>query len=206
MTISQELIEQTKQRKQDIKFIHLKKEDIMCEFTRYTTLDGLTFNGKNHLWAGIETTHVFDDEEHGVSGFDYQDRHFKFDGISVAYTEDNNGDLAICFVLKSPKDQYKKRAGNNLTGVALIKYLETAPVNELSVFEPYEYVTFVKTIPITDLVNEDEFAMPYGYLQKIGVSALRNAHVMRRVKEEIQHFLARYVQHQKRYTWINIHQ
>lgn len=202
MTISQELIEQTKQQKQDIKFIHIKKENLLCDYTQHVTLDGLTFNGKNHLWAGISTTKSNED------GYfiDYQDRHFKFDGISVAYTEDNNGDLAICFVLKSPKDQYNKRIGNNMTSVALIKYLETAPVNELSVFEPYEYVTFVKTISITNLVNEDEFEMPYGYLQKVGVSALRNAYVMQRVKEEIEQFLIRYVQHQKRYTWINEHQ
>ncbi|HET8685185.1 MAG TPA: hypothetical protein VFM18_00815 [Methanosarcina sp.] len=203
MTISQELIEQTKQQKQDIKFIHIKKEDLLCDY-QHVTLDGLTFNGKNHLWVGVETSAI--NKDGPVSFWEYVDRSFKFDGISVAYTEDNNGDLAICFVLKSPKDQYNKRVGNNLTSVALLSYLGTSPTHELSMYSPYEYVTFVKTISITNLVNEDEFAMPYGYLQTVGVSALRNAYVMQRVKEEIEHFLIRYVQHYKRFTWINEHQ
>lgn len=181
--ISQEQIEAVKKQKADIKYIHYQKNDLLCDFTRVFTLDGVTFNGKNHATLRLDI----------VNDFDYDPVKIKFDALTVAYAEDKNGDLAVSIVFKSPKDQYVKKIGASMAGVALSKYLDGDSVSFPHVFRPFEYISFVLTIPFESVVDADNSILPFGYLQKLGISGLRNAVVMSKVKEEIESFMFRHI-------------
>lgn len=183
--ISQEQLNQIQQdqpKKHDIKYIHLQKKNLLTDFAGNVTIDGLTFNGKNYL--------KFDLEMYEGNNPEYTHHRLKFDGITVSYAEDQNGNLAISFAVKSPKDEYKKKVGRNFSGVNLIKYLESDPSYNWTVFAPYGFLTFVKTIDLSALnIPQDYFHVPAMYGQKTSVSYLKNRFIVKFILFELGNFL-----------------
>lgn len=102
--ISKELIARTQEEIEMLtapKVIHLKKDDLLE--SGYATLDGKTFNGKNHIKLTIH------DMEFGKK------TNIRFDGSTLAYSISADGEsMDVALVFKSPKDQYVKSIGRSL--------------------------------------------------------------------------------------------
>lgn len=169
------------------KYIHYQKEDLMAKFTRFTTLDGKTFNGKNYMRINLDAVELADYEGN-------DDIRIKFDGITAAYAPDANGDLSIVITLKSPVDNYNKRIGRGMAGAALLSYNERTQKNtHWSLFNPYGYITFAITVYRHDIIEVDTFPFPHFVLQDLSVADLRNSLLMQIVDREVEAFIGRYL-------------
>lgn len=190
--ISQEQISQNEQqtKKPDIKFLHFKKNDIFLEFTELVTLDGLTFNGKDHIVGNFFVVNKND-----KLGDFYRNVRIKYNGMTVAYAEDANGDIAISISLKSPKDEYNKKIGRNLSAINLISYLDEAEKSPFAfeLYTPYEFRTFVQTIRISDIIDdfsENELHTPISMIQgNVKMSDLKNRYVVQLIKNYVYSFI-----------------
>lgn len=186
MAISQEMINQLSEPIQEksnpnnrVKYLHLRKDIILNETQGYLTFDRKTFNGKNHI----------------VSRFGEQlgdDHRISFDAVTVAYKQNESGDLDLALVFKSPNDEYRKSVGRNLADVVLNRYLNMPNKAYQSYHtDHYGFHALILTIPVADFIGDATFSiLPPNKLGKLTVCELRNSLVTQFIKENVYGMLA----------------
>jgi len=180
MTISQALIEQLQEQESvkanpnnRLKYLHLRK-DIILEELQEVSLDGKTFNGKPYLTSRIR----INDPEQEIA--------IRFDAVTVAYKQNQDGDLDFAFVLKSHKDEYVKSTGRKLADTILGVY--TNNVNKTfgaSYTHHYGYHAFVGTYPLQDILGDTVDVLPPGVTGKLTVSDIRNSLIVGKLKDVV---------------------
>lgn len=165
------------------KCIHMQKADLMAKFSRYLTLDGKTFNGSDHLTARFWTI----DQENSE---DYNLHRIKFDGLTVAYGADSDGNLSIALVLKSPADEYVKRIGRQMSSIALMCYNDQPNryFDFWTMHAPLGYLSFATSVSIDELLADVEL-FPNTMLDKITADDLRNSYLMDVVEKKVEQFI-----------------
>lgn len=162
-----------------VKYIHLRK-DILLEELQYISIDGKTFNGKNYLTATF-----------GIEGADEYVR-IRYDAMTVAYKQNQNGDIDVAVAFKSPNDDYVKRIGNSLAGIALSRYLESTNKGNHNIMFGFEegYYTILFTLKTQDILEANEVgeSLPIGLINKITASDLKNSLVVQTIKGNIYNF------------------
>lgn len=187
MTISQELINQLSESEKPqtnpnnrLKYLHIRKDIILQELAKAAvTLDGVTFNGKPFM-----TSRFQDSNDNKIE--------IRFDAVSVAYKQNENGDLDYAFVLKSPKDEYVKRIGRNLSDTVLALYMNLPDQQKSYIThytDHYGYHAFVGTIPVSDILDDVTQVLPPSVTGKIAVSDIRNSVIVGVLKNVVYGFI-----------------
>lgn len=185
MTISKELINQISEQVEQVnpnnrvKYLHLRKDVILEDASVnlvenfFLTLDEKTFNGKNYLSANF--------------GDSITDHRINFDAVTVAYKQNENGDLDAVVVFKSPNDEYRKDVGRKLADTVLNLYVNSDnKVYHWCHTDHYGYHVALITISVADFAG-DELAgiIPSHVLGKLTVSDLCNSLVTRELKSHV---------------------
>jgi hypothetical protein len=191
MTISNELIkavarninEQPDQNPNDrVKYIHIRKDVLLNDFD--VSLDGKTFNGRDHMKAKFFP--MLRDSDGNVK---LNTVTFNFDAFTFAYKQNDNGDLDVAIVFKSPKDEYRKRIGAELANTVLQRYLNSnKKAYEVHYTDVCGYHAFVYTIETADIVRNN-FILPESYTRKLSVSDLKNSLVLGILKDNAHQLL-----------------
>lgn len=199
MTISQELIAQLSEQPVEktnpnnrTKYLHLRKEimlqDNVVGLTHRQTfnlsLDEKTFNGADRLAV------KFGDGA-------YSSHHLNFDAATVAYKQNDAGDLDVVVVFKSANDEYRKDVGRKLAETVLNLYLNVdSKVNVWHHTDHYGYHAMVLTMPISDFTGDDiQNIIPTHILGKLAVSDLKNSLVVNSIKFQVYGMIGYLVTH-----------